>query len=117
MRGSSFADGPARLNRSGVCNLGDGLGPATLLAGNEASEPFKEIRSPAGTRHEDIATIAFVTFAAQIAEATQCVQGARDNRFGDTEQGRQTTNRVRAVGSVDEQEQRHLSVSEIRLAR
>src|ERR1700761_2872064 len=105
MRGSSLADAPPRRKRSGVCGLlGDDLGSPPLLAGDEASEAFKEFCSPAGARHEDVAAIPLVPFAAQIAEAAQRIQGACDHGLRYAENGGEPAYRMRAVGSIDQQE-------------
>ncbi|PAV69802.1 hypothetical protein WR25_08766 [Diploscapter pachys] len=75
-----------------------------------------------GTRIEidrgaDIALVAVVTLTAQIAEGAQPIQGARDDGLRHVERPGQAAHRMRAGIEVNEEEQCHLPVGEIGLAR
>src|ERR1044072_5086823 len=134
MRGSSVSDGPVSRNHSSVleeeasvadAGPGSTAPPSPFAAAAALAAPglleitfeaFKEILSTASLRDEDVAPIAFIANAPQIAERTQRIQGARDDRLGHAEPFGKATHGMRAGGEVDEQHQRHLAIGEIGLA-
>ena len=64
-------------------------------------EPFKEIGPAAGTDDEHVPAVVLVSLAAQIAERSKGIQGARDNGLGDSEYLGQSADRVRTRRQVD----------------
>src|SRR5215212_8713084 len=81
-----------------------------------AFEALKEFLPYAGLSDEDIAAVRLVAHAAQIAERAQRIQGARDHRLRDAEYMGEASHRVRTGREIDEEQQRHLPVGEVRLA-
>jgi hypothetical protein len=73
-------------------------------------EAFKEIRPVLCPDDEHVSAVVLVPFAAQIAEAAKRVQGARDDRLGNSKHLCQPTNRVRAGRQIDQHQQGHLAV-------
>src|SRR5688500_19739091 len=119
MRGSSWSEGPLRVNRSAGLEeessflLRAARGAFLLL--DIAFEALKKLLPYAGLRDEHIAPVRLVADPPQIAERTQCVQGARDHRLGHAEQMGEAADRMRAGGEIDQEHQRHLAVGEVRL--
>ena len=81
------------------------------------SKRFKKLLPYAGLGDEDVAAVALVADAAQIAERAQRIQGARDHGLRHAEHMGEAADRMRPGGEVDQQHQRHLPVGEIGLAR
>lgn len=80
-------------------------------------ELFKKLCPFGGAHDIDIALVVFITLAAEIAEAAKPVQGACDDGLRNFQTGGKAAHRVRAGLKVDDQQQRHLTVSQIRLSR
>src|SRR5690242_21941045 len=107
--GSGRSDGPVSAKSSalvGVCGgLPDdrpvGRGTAVALA-EVALEPFKKFCPAVGADDEHVAPIVLVPFAAEIAERTERIQGARHDRLGYAENLGQTADRVRSWGQIDQ---------------
>src|SRR3712207_2485313 len=84
MRGSSASEGPFSRKRSAVLEdeppfPGRPAAGAVML--EVAFEAFKEFLPSAGPRDEDVAAVGLVAHAAQIAERTERIQGAGDDRL------------------------------------
>src|SRR4051812_46362262 len=124
-RGSSVTDGPWSAKCLTVLEEEPSfLGGAAASAGagaflllDVAFEALKEILSHAGLGDEDIAAVRLVAHAAQIAERTQRIQGARDHRLRNAQYMGEAADGVRSRCQVDEEQKRHLAVGEVRLAR
>ena len=91
-------------------------GAAVALA-EVALEPFKEICPVAGADDEHVAPVVLVSFAAEIAERAERIQGASDDRLGYAEHPGKAAHGVRTGRQVDQHQQRHLAVGEIGFAR
>src|SRR3954469_22604302 len=123
-RGSSVTDGPSSAKCLTVLEEDSpfpGGAAATAGAGaflllDVAFEALKELLPYAGLGDEDVAAIRLVAHAAQIAERAQRVQGARDHRLGHPQDVGEAPHRMRAGRQVDEQQEGHLAVGEVRLA-
>src|SRR3954470_8256869 len=122
-RGSSVTDGPSSAKCLTVLEEEPSfLGGAAATAGagaflllDVAFEALKEFLPYAGLGDEDIAAVRLVAHAAQIAERAQRIQGARDHRLRYAQYMGETAHGVGAGGQVDEEQQRHLAVGEVRL--
>src|SRR4051812_18005390 len=123
-RGSSVTDGPWSAKCLTVLEEEPSfLGGAAASAGagaflllDVAFEALKELLPYAGLGDEDVAAIRLVAHAAQIAERAQRVQGARDHRLGHAEDVGEAAHRMGSRGQIDEQQEGHLAIGEVRLA-
>ncbi len=79
-------------------------------------EPFKKISPTAGTDDKHVSPIVLVSLAAQITERAKSVQGTCDDRFGDTENLCEAPHCVRPRRKINEHEERHLAIGQVRLA-
>lgn len=80
-------------------------------------EPFKKICPVAGADDENIAAVVLITFAAQITEGAQGVQGAGDDGLGHAKHLGEAADRMGPGRQIDHHQERHLPVGEVRLAR
>src|SRR5437764_15029322 len=90
--GSGRSDGPESENCSALVGVGRGLaddrpvgGRADVPLPEVALEPFKKVCPAAGSDDEHVPAVVLVSFAAQIAERPERVQGASDHRLGHSE--------------------------------
>jgi hypothetical protein len=79
----------------------------------ELVESLKKISPHRRDLNEDIATVTPVTFALQIAEGSEFIQGASDDRFRDAHPFRQTTHSMRSGRQSDAEHDTHLAIGEI----
>ena len=84
---------------------------------DELPELFKKICPFGGARDEDVALVAIVALSAQIAEGTQSVQGARDDRLRYVQRAGQAAHRMWPRFEIYEQKKRHLPIGQIGFAR
>jgi hypothetical protein len=106
----------------GVGELPDGRPPvgiavvAALAAPDVTLEAFKEFRPAAGPDDEHVAAVVLISFAAQIAERTQGIQGAGNDGLGDSKDTGEAADGMGAGRQIDNHEKGHLTVGQIRLS-
>ena len=121
-RGSGWLDGPGRPNGSALVREDGGpfLGGRPVEVGRDPfflaevePEAFKKFGPAVGPHHEDVAAVVLVSFAAELAEPAERIQGASDDRLRNPEKAGQAAHGVGAGGQIDEQQKRHLAVGEV----
>ena len=87
-----------------------------LGVAEEMPELFKKLCPFSRARDEYVPLVGVVTLPAQIAECTQSIQGARHDRLRNVQRTCQTADGMRPRFKIYDEQQRHLSIGEIRLA-
>src|SRR3954451_5104379 len=115
MFGSSASVGPVSAKSSALMGVGWCLaddwpvrGGAAVALADVALEPFKKVCPVAGADDEHVAPVVLVSFAAQIAERAERIQGASDHRLRNSKHPGKAADGVRTRRQVDQHQERHL---------
>jgi hypothetical protein len=80
-----------------------------------AFETFKEIRPVACPHDEHVAAVVLISFAAQITERAQRIQGASDDRLRNAKHLGETPDGMRSGRQIHQHQQRHLPIGQVGL--